>query len=178
MLCKASLYTPPSWGWDILLSDRSRIFSPNNKAMNSLNDDCLLEILSRLEETDLARMRCVTRHFRTLVDSQHYPLHTMVDACREVYSNQENQRTGMLLIRFLMRSRIGFKDGLLVRRFRRWLSHKKNVSFGKQAFKFAKTIQKGSTLYDFLYTKYDFLMEKRAVDLFDAIKQYCITCQV
>ena len=143
--------------------------------MECLDDDCLLEILSHLEETDLARVRCVSHHFKTLVDAEQYPLVTMVDACREVYSNQGNQRTGMMLIRFLMRSKIGYREGLLVRRFRRWLSHKKNVSFGKQVFKFAKSIGKGSVLYDFVHTKYDFLMEKRAIDLFNAIKQYCIT---
>lgn len=154
----------------------SEFFSRNTRAVMILPKDCLMEIFSHCDEVELARMRCVCHTFKNIVDKQEYPLQTsLVDTCRAIFVAQESQYVRKMMIRFLMRAKKGYQEGCLVRRVKRWLSHKKNVSFGKVVHKFSKTIEKGSVIYDHIHRKYDICMEKRSLDLFQTIQAYCLT---
>lgn len=140
-----------------------------------LPKDCLMEILSHCDEVELARMRCVCRSLKDTIDKNEYPLQeTLVDTCKAIFVAQESQYIRKMMIRFLMRAKKGYQEGCLVKRLKRWLSHKKSVSFGKIVHKFSKSIEKGSIIHDFIHRKYDIFMEKRALDLFKEIQAYCL----
>lgn len=141
-----------------------------------LPKDCLIEILSHCDEIDLARMRCVSRTFKSIIDSSEYPLQSsLMDICKTIFDTQESTYHAWKMIRFLMRAKVGYQSGCLVKRFKRWLSHKKSVSFGKVVYKFSKTIRRGCEIYDFVHHKYDTHMEKRACELFKEIQNYLIS---
>lgn len=144
--------------------------------MDGLNMDCLLELFSWCEVEDLARLRCVNKLFKSTIDESLYPLNSIIHQCTSIYSTHATTpKHGQLLIRFMTRSYIGLEEGFLVRRFKRWLSHKKNVSFGKLVYKMSKTIQPGDIVHDVIHHKYTVSMEKHASSLLSAIQMYCLT---
>lgn len=143
--------------------------------MDGINLDCMLEILSKCEVADLARLRCVNTTLKNIIDESLHPLESIIHQCTYVYhNNKEQPKYGQLLVRFMTRAHIGLSEGSLVRRFKRWLSHKKNVSFGKIVHKMAKTIQPGNVIHDCIHQKYTVTMEKHAVYLLSAIQSYCL----
>lgn len=141
--------------------------------MDVIPMDMLLEIFSHLNEPDLARLRCVNTFFKSVVDA---PVHPLVVSLHS-YQQASTKRHGKTLVRFLHRSKVGLDEGLLVRRFKRWMGHTNNVSFGKYVYRMAKSVQKHDILFEVLHqTPYRYVTPKHEQEyakvLFDAVTLY------
>lgn len=123
--------------------------------LSNLSMDTTLLILSKLDEPDLARLRCVNTVFRDLIDTPVYPLQTLLST----YTTTFAKRHGHVLVRFLYRAKVGLEEGVLVRRFKRWMRHTKGISFGKYVYRMAKSVHKVQPLYDIIHH-----VQYRAID--------------
>jgi len=115
--------------------------------MDALSMDTILCIFSCLDETDLARLRCVCHTFKAIIDAPVYPLRIYLYN----FTRASQKQHGTVLVRFLHRSTVGLKEGVLVRRFKRWMRHTNNVSFGKYVHRMARSVRKHDMLHDVIH---------------------------
>lgn len=115
--------------------------------MDLLSMDTILAIFACCDETDLARLRCVCRSFKAVIDTPLYPLLTNLPD----FTKAGKKHHGNVLVRFLHRSKVGLDEGALVRRFKRWMRHTNNVSFGKFVHRMARSVRKHDMLHDVLH---------------------------